>query len=85
MRLTVALPCLLALAACGGGAPPPVNTSTESPAPSDPGPEASHAPVGQGNAPPPNVPNPTQAPPSRFIVCPGNPRCPAEGTRPGNR
>jgi len=79
MMRASALLCLLTLAACGSGAPPPGNSATVSPAPGDPMPEPTQAPVSQGDPPPPSAPNPTQAPPSRFIVCPGNPRCPPSG------
>lgn len=32
-----------------------------------------------------NAMNPTSAPPERFIVCPGNPRCPPGSGQPGAR
>ena len=75
--------CLLALAACGG-APAPNNTASP--------PDAVIAP----DMGPPSAPAPTQAPTmsdpgeaggpeNRFVVCPGNPRCPPDGTQPKNR
>ena len=40
---------------------------------------------GTGQVGAPSVPDPGHAPPARFVVCPGNPRCPPEGSRPGGR
>jgi len=64
----VAAACLLALAACNRSAP--VSNSTSAPP----------APAPTVGAP---VPDTSGSPPQRFIVCPGNPRCPpAAGNRP---
>jgi hypothetical protein len=75
---------LLLLALAGCGAPAPNNIA---PAPGDAAYEMA----------PPTAPAPAQAPSTMsdpgesggpqnsFIVCPGNPRCPPEGSRPKDR
>jgi len=72
----VAVALLLALAGCGGGGPGPGNAATA------PGP----APVQRMDAPLPDMnTEAAHAPPERFIVCPGDPRCPPEGSQPKGR
>jgi hypothetical protein len=74
---------LLALAACeqasGPGDRPPVRNSATTATPPSP----STGSVGQGQVPDTRSGQP--APPERFIVCPGNPRCPPEGSQPKGR
>lgn len=77
----IALALLLpALAACGqagrGSAPSPQNSTGSPP----PGP----GPAQQGDGPA-NDTGVQSAPPERFIVCPGNPRCPPDGSQPSGR
>ena len=99
MRRSVAL-LLLALAACGR-APAPANTGETAPPPADwnnTAPSPSNM-TGATAAPPPSAPMPmdqnttmmlpdeaqTGGPRERFIVCPGNPRCPPSGNPPRNK
>jgi hypothetical protein len=64
---------LLALAACGGGAAQSNGSGTASaPSPTTGAPSRDPEPDGTG-------------PRNSFIVCPGNPRCPPEGSQPKGR
>ena len=73
----------LALAACDRAPPPSQNTSA---APDPSTMSAPEPPMDQGQAAPPSEPAPAPAqgggPRERFVVCPGNPRCPPAGSRP---
>ena len=69
----VILLLLLGLAACGQ-AQGPQNTSATAPSPTGTGPVGTDTGQASGNG-----------AHDRFIVCPGDPRCPPEGSQPKGR
>ena len=85
MKRAAALLWLLILAACGG-APAPVQNNTAVPPDDIIAPDMRQPTQGQAPAPTPSrTPMQSGTPPERFIVCPGNPRCPPAGSRPRER
>jgi hypothetical protein len=81
MKLAAAFLCLLPLAACGGASTPNNTASAVEPVPSTMSPP-SQAPM---QAPTMSDPGDGGGPENRFIVCPGNPRCPPDGSQPKSR
>ena len=78
---------LLALAACGraqpGAAPPAANDAPVLPVANEAGAPATMAPpqsMGHVGAEP--APEEGDGPKDRFVVCPGNPRCPPDASQP---